>query len=490
MSVLPVSNIINVSVNATPQGISEKNVNSIALFTHEPTNSLNGYEICLSASQVAQFYGTSSVTAQMANALFAQSPNIRTGNGQLVVIPLLTAVPASAGELVTANISANLSAIIAVTSGDIRITINGTNYDLTGLNFANCLTFTDIANVLQARIGVATIVSTANGLRITSRKVGTTSSIALAAVPSGTGTALNGSGFFNAAAATTTAGLNSTGESLATAVARTGDSVGYFGVMTTLLLDDTAITAFATAVQAMDKMFHYASANTQDIAGIGLSLTNATLDQTRFKVYSAGLAQARLMNAAYVGRSHSVNFSGNLTSQTMWLKTLAGIDPDLGISQTLYSQAALNGVDLYVSFDGVSSVISNGANKYFDQVYSRFALKFALQTAGFNFLRQTNTKIPQTEAGMNGLKSAYGQVMERFVSAGYIAPGGWNSSETFGDPVLFRTNITNRGYYIYSLPVSLQNSVERQNRVAPLVQIAAKEAGAIHTSNVIVLINP
>lgn len=490
MSILPVTNVVNVTVNATPQGLSEKNVNSIALFTHEAGNSLNPYEICLSAKQVAEFYGTDSLTAKMANAIFSQSPNIRTGNGQLVIIPLLNAVSATAGVLTTANISANLSAIIAVTAGDLRVTVNGTNYDLTGLNFTNCTTFADVAKILQSRLVAVTVEATANGLRFTSKKVGTASTVAIAAVPSGTGTALNGSGYFNGAGATTATGTNSTGEALAAAVARTESVVGYVGMLTTLMLEDTALNTFADAVQAMDRLFHYASANIQDIAGVGTTIQQSANTHTRFKVYTAGITAAILMNAAYVGRAHSVNFSGSMTSQTMWLKQLATIDPDLGISQTFYDNAKTAGVDLFVSYEGVPSVMSNGANAYFDQVYSRLALKFALETAGFNFLRQTNTKVPQTEAGMNGLKNAYGQVMERFVSAGYIAAGEWNSSETFGDPVVFRNNITSRGYYIYSTPIAKQAQTEREQRKAPLVQIGAKEAGAIHTSDVIVLVNP
>lgn len=490
MSVLPVNNVVNVTVNATPQGLSEKNVNSLALFTHEPSNSLNAFEDCLSAKQVAEFYGTSSITAQMANAIFSQSPNIRTGNGKLVVIPLIDAVPASAGQLATTNISANLAAIIAVTSGDLRVVVNSINYDLTGLNFVNCITFADIAQVIQSRLVAVTVDAIANGIRFTSKKVGTASIITIAAVPAGSGTALNGSGYLNSAAAITTAGVNSTGENLADAVARTGDAAGYVGMLTTLTLEDAALTTFANAVQAMDRMFHYASASIQDIAGVGTTIEQAGNDKTRFKVYTPSIDSARLFNAAYAGRAHSVNFSGSMTSQTMWLKELATIEPDLGISQTFYDAAKTAGVDLYVSFDGVPSVVSNGANEYFDQPYSRLALKFALETAGFNFLRQTNTKIPQTEAGMNGLKNAYSQVMERFVSAGYLAPGQWNSSETFGDPVLFRANVLSRGYYIYSLPIVQQVQSEREGRIAPLVQIGAKEAGAIQTSDVIVLVNP
>jgi hypothetical protein len=90
---------------------------------------------------------------------------------------------------------------------------------------------------------------------------------------------------------------------------------------------------------------------------------------------------------------------------------------------------------------------------------------------------------------MNGLKDAYRQVCVQFVTNGCVAPGAWNSSETFADPLTFNNNIATNGYYIYSQPVAQQNVTDRDNRVAPLVQIAMKRAGAIHSSNVIVVVN-
>ncbi len=144
---------------------------------------------------------------------------------------------------------------------------------------------------------------------------------------------------------------------------------------------------------------------------------------------------------------------------------------------------------MYVSYAGVPSVFSTSGNDFFDNPYNDLALKFALETAGFNYLRQTNTKVPQTEPGMMGLKNAYGVVLNRFVRNGCVAPGAWTSSERFGDPVIFDQNVLDSGFYIYSLPIVLQNAAERENREAPLVQIAVKRAGAIHTSDVIVLVN-
>jgi hypothetical protein len=90
---------------------------------------------------------------------------------------------------------------------------------------------------------------------------------------------------------------------------------------------------------------------------------------------------------------------------------------------------------------------------------------------------------------MDGLKNAYRAICEQAVVNQYAAPGTWNSSTTFGTQDDFLANIEQRGYYIYSAPVARQSQAAREARQAPLVQIAIKEAGAIHSSDVIVFVN-
>lgn len=489
--ILPVSNIINVTIANTPSGLAERNVNSLALFTTETPDDNQPYSINIAPSTVIENYGSDSVTAEMANAIFAQSPNLRTGNGRLVIVPYEGAVSAASGYTTTANISANLAALIAVTSGDLKVNIDGVAYNLTGLDFTSATTLAEIAAIIQLKLvnGLVT-ANTANTLRFTSKKVGASADVTIDAVSGGGGTNLAGSGYLNAAGSTPTSGTDASGETLLEAIARIEGSVSFCGVITNLEMEDSVVEDTADAIQAMDRMFLHHVCSTVDIAGgLGTAIRDAGDTKTRILGYTVSLSEANLMKSAYAGRAFSVNFNGSLTSQTMNLKQLVTITPDPGITQTLYNQAELSGVDLYVSYDGVPSVLSTGGNDFFDNPYSDLALKFALETAGFNFLRQTNTKVPQTEAGMNGLKNAYSIVCDRFVRNGCVAPGAWTSSEFFGNPEVFKQNILDRGYYVYSIPIVLQNTAERELRKAPLVQIAIKRAGAIHTSDVIVLVN-
>lgn len=279
-------------------------------------------------------------------------------------------------------------------------------------------------------------------------------------------------------------------ETLAQAIARTVDDVFYCGIISTAYPDQADMLALATAVQAYkDKILFLPTATASLITGAFTDIKNSSLSRTRCLYYSTSEYTARLFAAAAAGRSLSVDFNGSNTALTMNLKQLAGITADSAITQTIYDLCETAGVDVYVSFAGVSAYVSNGANRYFDEAYNLVWFISALRVAGFNALFQTGNKVPQTEVGMNLLKSAYRSVCEKAVNNGYIAPGTWTSSEWFGVQDDMAKNIEQKGYYIYSSAVSKQSAADRGNRIAPLIKIAVKESGAIHSTNVIVTIN-
>lgn len=289
-------------------------------------------------------------------------------------------------------------------------------------------------------------------------------------------------------------------ETVRAAIARTLNSVFYFGVVMDEELatsDATEFAALAAYVQTLDKMLFYCSSDINDLQpGSPLDLVRqASEHNTRCFYYGNeilngnGDPQTQMFAAAYAGRALSTDFSGSNTAMTMNLKALAGVTPDQTIGQTQLLLAKTAGIDVYVSIAGIPGLLTSGENEYFDDVYNEFWLQFALESAGFNYLAGTNAKIPQTEAGMTGLKDAYAQVLAQAVRNGVSAPGSWTSPDVFGDPALLRSNVANIGYYIYSVPVAQQSVADRAARKAPLVQIALKLAGAIHSSSVIVNVN-
>lgn len=281
-------------------------------------------------------------------------------------------------------------------------------------------------------------------------------------------------------------------ETLATAIGRTTSLVQYFGILSTKDYDSSEVSAAAAVVQTLNKILFVVSNSASDIGATGSfhDIAEAGYDKTRCLAYlSTTTAEAKVMAAAYAGRALSTAFEGSNTTSTMHLKDLVGITADPTMTQTQLNLCQACGADAYVNIAGVAKTFTSGANKYFDQVYNRCWFLGALEVAGFNALAKVSTKVPQTEPGMTILKGAYRLVCDRAVRNGYVAPGAWNSADRFGDVEAMLRNIEEVGYYIYSLPVNQQAQTEREQRKAPLVQIAVKEAGAIHSSNVLVYIN-
>jgi hypothetical protein len=271
------------------------------------------------------------------------------------------------------------------------------------------------------------------------------------------------------------------------AILRTNGSVNYFGIVYNEKFTDAVLEELAATVQSLDKFQAVGSNLVADIEGVFTDIKDAGYTQTRALYYSVSENDALDFAAAYMSRLMSVNFAAANTALSMHLKDITGLVGDPAMTQSRVDACQKAGVDFYGDF-GIPKVFISGANLFSDQVYNRLALKVSLQVAGFNYLAQTNTKIPQTEPGMDGLKGAYRAVMAQFVVAGVFAPGTWNGSTRFGLPADHDRNIEEFGYFIYSLPVSQQSQTARTARVAPVVQIAAKEAGALHSSDVAVLV--
>lgn len=259
--------------------------------------------------------------------------------------------------------------------------------------------------------------------------------------------------------------------------------------------NDAEVEAGAAACEPLRiKLFasnHLAAALTVT-SGVFAILAASTVRHTRMLLYTRGAsaANARLMAAAYAGRAMSVNFDGSSTTASMHLKDLATIQADPNITQANLTRCDVLGVDVYSTLAGLPKVLCGSGNDFFDNVYNLDWIVFALQVAGFNALATTGTKLPQTEAGIAVLRGEYIKVLQQGVRNGFIAAGAWNSPELFGNPADLQRNIGQLGYYVYSQPVNQQSQAARVARQAPLIQIAIKYAGAVHSTAVVVSVNP
>ena len=492
MGEIALSNTINISLSGTPKGLGDYATNSVCILSNEKPLSSEAYIWAVSPQDIINEYGTDSETAKMGNALFTPSFNLRTGKGQVLVVPF-DGVSATHCTAETVEIdTTKISALQQVKNGELNITIDGNEHKVTGLNFETVKTLVDVVKILNAEnLDIDIAKTDDNKILFTSRRLGKDdSTIIFTAFTDGTGTDLYGADYLDLANAVKVEGANASGTTLAIAIAK-AEQYGYFGaILTTLEMENEKVVDTAKSVQAQDHIYYEVTKSLKNMQVLGQEITQAGLNKTRLLAYS--LDDEKVAIATYCTIASSTNYSGTDTSLTMNLKELTGVSPDNTLNQTYYNMAKTNGCDIYGVTQGLSCCYSFGANEYTDVVTGELWLKMALTVAGFNYLRKTNTKIPQTEAGLTGLKNAYIQVLEQGVRNGFIGTGNnWNGSYPFGtDSELFNDNIKKLGYYVYSIPMAEQSQTERENREAPLIQIAIKLAGAIHSSQVIVNVQP
>lgn len=375
MSQLSITNVVNITVATPPVGLADYKINNLAIFTKETqvdSSDTFDYRAYASPQDVLADWGINSEVYAMAVAIFSQSPNILSGDGQLLIFPM------ESSETLE-------EAIIA------------------------------------------------------------------------------------------------------------GSTMAYFGgiLYAGYAPSDEELIDAAQLCNSIKKLVFVSSflASSLQASGVIKEITDQSLTFARCLLYTLGATQARLFAAAYASRLMSTDFEGSNTTSTMQMKDLVGIPVDTGITQTIANTCEEVGADFFANIAGLPKVFSTGGNDYSDNVYNLMWLAFALEVAGFNAIATVGTKIPQTEVGMSVLKGAYENVLIQGTRNGFIAPGRWNSSDLFGNVADLRANVLEQGWYIYSQPVVDQSQAEREEREAPLIQIAVKYAGAIHKSDVIVFVN-
>lgn len=479
LQALPISSILNVSV-ATPQlGIGAYNTSNLALFTRETPTAAYGaaaFKIYLSASQVGVDWGTSSNTYQMALGIFGQQPNIFNNSGYVTVIPYLSA----------AQTAVQTVAYPTATAGAYTLSYSGN----ASASIAYGATADTIQTALRAVSGLSSVTVTGSlSVGFTVTFTGVSGAAATLVLGTNTLTDVNSAAVVPVINVTQ---LGSSAETLDSAIIRTQGLVQYFGICPVEVPPTAVVLQAAALVQTLNKLLFVVSYTPADIAPGGMLdlVRTGSLTQTRTLYYGDVLSTALNYMGAYASLGLSTNFGASLSTQTMNLKTLRGVQPDPSMTPTLAVAAASAGADIYASIQGVFKVICSAGNDFFDDQFNLQWFSGAVQVSGFNYLAQTNSKIPQTETGMDGLKGAIRNVCEQAISNGFVAAGSWTSSNTFGSQSDFLANILQRGYYIFSSPIAQQLQANRAARVAPPIQIALKYAGAIHTASIVIYVNP
>lgn len=150
------------------------------------------------------------------------------------------------------------------------------------------------------------------------------------------------------------------------------------------------------------------------------------------------------------------------------------------ITEAQYNTIKSKNGNAYVSRGGTYNVFGPGVmanGQFFDETMGVFALTDELQRSVMDLLTSTN-KVPQTDDGMNQILNVINAACQKYVNAGFLAPGIWTAA-----PVLdLKTgDALTSGYLVQAASMASQSAADRQARVAPPIYVCVKLAGAVQS---------
>lgn len=493
MTGLPVSNIVNVTVVLSPRAAQERNFGSLLILGDSSVVDVQErLRLYSSIDSVAADFGTAAPEYLAAQAFFGQSPQ-----PQICYIGRW-ARTATRGLLRGGVLSAQqqaLSNFTVIADGGMNITIDGVVHSLSALDFSGVSNLNGVASVIQAALSPnATVTWDANNARFLVHSVtsGPASGVSFASPPNfGTDISAllrlqSGGGGYSVQ------GVEA--ESLLAAVQELANvSTAWYGLQIAASVTpvDADYIAVADYIESAG-LSRILGITTQDADVLNANSTNDIASllaagnyRRTFVQYSSSDAYA---SASIFGRAFTVNFDGSNTTITLKFKQQPGITPET-LTETQAAALAAKRCNVYVRYNNDTAILQEGvmANGfYFDEVHGTDWLQNDLQTAVYNALYTSPTKIPQTDQGVTQLLGVISGRLEQSVTNGLVAPGVWNGPSI---GALATGDTLSTGYYVYAPPIATQSQADREARKAPVIQAAVKLAGAIHSADIIVTVN-
>lgn len=488
---LPVSRIVDVTVNLAPSLAQFPNFNTCLLLTTEDViDVVTRMESFSDIDEVAEVFGTDSVAYNASVLWFGQNPqpsNLLIGrwaeggsSGQLFGAPL----PTSGQDLDTWT---------AITDGSFHVTVDGNVETLTALDFSGATNLNGVASVINLAMtgAVMTYDSVNSRFVITSNTTGASSTVSFATAV-GSGTDISE---LLEMRSTDSGAYVANGIVAETALAAVTIFANLFSSQWYGLCIPEASQNDALAVQAFIEAAnppHYFGVTTQQAA----VLTSGDTSNVAYQLMQLGYRHDAVQYSSespyavmsYLARILTTNWNANNSTITLDLKQEPGLAGESLTTAQADNVASYN-ANVFAKYNNDTAVIQNGQSSsgdYTDTVIGCDWLRGQIQTNCFNALYGSTSKIPQTDAGNHVLATAIEAACQVGVRNGLIAPGVWNT-QGFGQ--LKQGDFLPTGYYVYAPPIASQPQADREARRSVAFQVAVKMAGAIQTVNVVVNVN-
>lgn len=490
---LPVSRLVNVQVILSALAAQSQNLSTLLVMGSsnviDVTERLRTYS---TLSAVAADFGTTGPEYNSASLYFGQSPQpsqIKIGRW---------AKTATNARLVGATLSTaqqSIAAFNAIVAGSFDITINGTLVKPIPATFAGAANLNAVAAIIQT--AVASLVAgstfvwnaTLSRFELTVGGAAGAASLVTFASAATTAAKVDISAMLGLTVANSGAYI-ANGVAAETAAAAAAIFDAQFGQSFYALTIPEAIDADHLAVAALIEGLnnkHLYGVSTQ-AAGV-LSAVSTTdiaylLDALGYKrtvvQFSSNSAYSV---ASLLGRALTVDYNGNATVITLMFKNEPGIVAE-NLTETQMNALAAKNCNAFVAYNNSTAIIEPGvvaSGDFIDVITGTDWLAITVQTAVYNVMYTSPTKIPQTDAGTQILTTTVESVLSKAVDNGLLAPGVWDSNG-FGNIAM--GEFLPKGFYVYAPPVALQLKADRAARKAVPIQVAAKLSGAVHSANV------
>lgn len=491
MPTLAVSDVVNVQIVMSPKAAATRDFGALLILG--ASNVIDTNERIRKYSTldaVASDFGTVAPEYLAANLFFSQSPQ------PAALYVGRWAKTASAGRLnggVLSVADQAMSNFTSITTGSMKITVDGTLKTLSTLNFSAAANLNAVASVITTALAGATCVWNANFSRfeITSATTGITSTVSYASV---SGSGVDVSELLGLQTGQASVPVN--GVALETLLACVTYMANFSTQWYGLQLADTSptdadILGVAAFIEGASPSRIFGATTQSSLALDGTStadlaykLKTANYKRT-FSQYSSSSPYA---TASIFGRAFTVNFLGNNTTITLKFKQEPGVTAE-SLNPTQAAALKAKNCNVFVNYNNDTAIIQEGvmANGYFfDEVHGLDWLQNDIQTAVYDLLYTGPTKTPQTNPGINRIVTTIDDRCEQAVNNGLSAPGQWNGPDV---GAIISGQYLTKGYYVFANPIDTQAQADREARKAPVIQVALKLAGAVHFSDVIVNVN-
>jgi hypothetical protein len=490
---LPVSRLVSVQVSLTTPAVIAPAINTVLLLgTSDVIDATERMRRYASIAEVNTDFLTTSEESLAATIWFSQNPrpdNIMIGRWFKT---------AGAGRLTGQVLTPTqqlMATWTAITTGGFAVQIDGgAAQQVANLNFTGMTNLNAVAAAITTGLAAkGTMVWNDNYDRfeLRSATTGSASAVSFLTAPAA-GTDISG---MLGMQVTSSGAYASPGKAVETALlaATTIDSQysSQWYALVCPTADDTADQQLAAYVEACDPP-HYYGVTTQDPATlVSTSTTEIAYILSHFGYNKSAVEFSTTSPYAimsYLGRILTTQWGGQNTTITLMYKKQPGIPPENLTTQQANTLQTKH-CNVFVGYANTATLTQYGVScsgEYSDTIIGADALAAEIQTAIFNVLYTTPTKVPQTDSGMQMLLNAATARCAVYVANGYLAAGTWNAP---GFGILAFGDLLTLGFYVSCRPCccKVKQIAQQEKRRSCKLQRSAREPSTL--PNVLIFVN-